>query len=112
MPTVKQYPHIMSWTGKGSNSSVDSSTGFPKPGSSGQAISAACRYENFGITNRREWTAEDGKTIWQRGTVFVKLGESVPKKFEHIQVKDGDKVIFEGPVLNVYEGQLNSTIAV
>ena len=115
MPPVKQYPHTMSWTGPGTPATVDPVTGFPVPGTPGETVTVQCRYENFGLTNRREWTGEDGKTIWQRGTVYVKFGEPVPAKFEHVTVADPEQdnyLEFEGPVLNVYTGQLNTTIAV
>lgn len=104
----------MTWTGPGTPPTIDPVTGFPVPGTPGELMTAKCRYENFGMTNRREWTGEDGKSILQRGTVYVKFGDPVPDKFEHIVVTDdanGYKE-FEGPVLNVYTGQLNSTIAV
>jgi len=98
----------------GTPAPVDPVTGCPVCGTTGCAVTGQCRYENFGLTNRREWTGEDGKTIWQRGTVFVKFGEPVPKKFEEITVWDEVQEVeeFTGPVLNVYTGQLNTTIAV
>ena len=45
----------------------------------------------------------------------MKFGEPVPAKFKHVTVVDPEQdnyLEFEGPVLNVYTGQLNSTIAV
>lgn len=111
----KQYWHTMSWTSKGSAPTVDPVTGFPEPGSIGVTVTAQCRYENFGMTNRREWTGEDGKTILQRGTIYVLDDEPLPEKFERVQVVDpkhGDIIVFEGPVLNIHRGKFNSTIAV
>lgn len=104
----------MSWTGKGGAPTVDPDTGFPKPGSQGTSYSVKCRYENFAVSNRKEWTGEDGKTILQRGTIFVPFGERVPEKFENVKIVDDtdSRVEFEGNVLNVYTGQLNSTLAV
>lgn len=105
----------MSWTGPGTAPTTDPDTGFPIPGKPGEVITAKCRYENFGMTNRTEWEGEDGETIYQRGTVYVLFGEPVPDKFERIKIVDpeqGDYLEFEGPVLNVYTGQLNSTLAV
>lgn len=115
MPPVHHYPHTMSWTGPGTPATVDPVTGFPVPGTPGETVTARCRYENFGMTNRKEWTGEDGQTIQQRGTIYVKFGEPVPGKFERVTVTDdydGNYLEVDLPVLNVYKGQLNSTLAV
>lgn len=103
----------MTWVGPGTPPTTDAN-GFPVPGSPGETVTARCRYENFGITNRREWTGEDGETVWQRGTIFVEFGQPLPRKFERVTVTDDTDgyLEFEGPVLNVYTGQMNSTLAV
>lgn len=113
MSRVLQYPHTMSWTGEGTPASVDTDTGFPIPGVPGEVVSVKCRYENFNKTNRKEWTNEDGKTIAQIGTIFVPFGHEIPRKFKRVRIvdRDGDEV-FEGPILNVYKGQMNTTLAV
>lgn len=118
MATVEQYTDTMSWTAEGTPATFDPELGFPKAGNAGTTMQAACRYENFGRTNRKEYTGEDGKSIFQMGAIYVKFGQPIPNKFERVVVTRFDKgeqktvTVFEGPVLNVYRGQLNSTLAV
>ena len=109
---VIQYLHVMAWTGEGSPPTEDEN-GFPVPGSPGESYTAACRYENFRGGSTKSWQNKKNETVLQRGTVFVKKGEILPKKFETVTVTDPDGVVvFEGELLNVYKGQLNATIAV
>lgn len=111
---VKQYPHTMKWTPAGTPPTTDPSTGFPVPGNPASEKSAKCRYENFRQSNHKEFTGADGKTIMQKGTIFVQFGQEVPELFDRVTVTDdatGEKE-YEGHVLNVYTGQMNSTVAV
>ena len=110
---VKHYPHILSWTGEGTSPSVDPATGFPIPGVPGLPQEAKARYENFKTGAVKEWRNKKNETVLQRGTIYVKKGEPTPKKFETVTVTSGEYgLMFEGEILNVYHGQLNTTIAV
>lgn len=110
---VKHYPHTLSWTRQGTPSTEDPETGFPVPGTPSEPVLSASRYENFRGGSTKEWTNKANKTVLQRGTIYVRKGEQVPNKFETVRVEDPEKgLMFEGEILNVYQGQLNTTIAV
>lgn len=110
---VKHYPHKLSWTGEGTPPSVDPDTGFPIPGVPGIEQQAKARYENFRTGAVKEWRNKKNETVLQRGTIYVKKGEPAPKKFETVTVTSEEYgLMFEGEILNVYHGQLNTTIAV
>lgn len=110
---VTQYPHTMTWTLEGPEATKDPVTGFPVPGANGQTVSAVCRYENFRGGNRTEYRNKKNETVEQRGTIFLKKGEPVPKKFETVVVTSPEYgEMFSGELLNVNPNQLNVTIAV
>lgn len=110
---VKHYPHTLSWDTEGTPATKDPVTGFPIPGIPGEALTAISRYENFQKGAVREWTNKNGETVLQKGVIYVKKGESVPKKFDNVKVGSPDfGTMFEGEILNVYTGQLNTTIIV
>lgn len=108
---VRQYLDTLSWTLPGTPAGEDEN-GFPVPGTPGETVTAQARYENY--TGRiKEWRASDSEVVEQRGTIYVKKGQPVPMKFETVTViREGQGVTFEGEALNVYQGQLNTTIAV
>jgi hypothetical protein len=110
---VKQYPHTLTWTTEGTPSTKDPETGFPVPGVPAAPVTAASRYENFRGGSVKEFINKKNETVRQRGTIYLKKGEPVPRKFETVVMygKEGE-IIFEGELLNVYTGQLNVTIAV
>lgn len=107
---VKQYLDVCEWEVDG-EIEFDSN-GFPLPTTPTAVKTASCRYENFSGSNHKEWTNVDGKTILQRGTIYLKKSEEVPVKFQRVKVTRGSEIVFEGNILNVYKGQLNTTIAV
>lgn len=107
---VRQYLDILSWTTPGTPGGEDEN-GFPLPSQPGETITAKCRYENY-RGRVKEWRGRDGETVEQKGTIYVKKGEPVPMKFEDVTVTRDTGVTYQGVALNVYKGQLNSTIVV
>lgn len=103
----------MSWFREGTKITKSPETGFPIAGVRGPEVTAKSRYENFRGGSTKEFTNKTNKTVIQRGFIYVKKGEPTPKKFETVKVvAENGEVMFEGEVLNVYNGQLNTTIAV
>lgn len=110
---VKQYRDIVSWTTEGSPATKDPITGFPIPGSKGEELESKGRYENFKSGNRKEYENKNGDTVYQKGTIYLKKGELIPLRFETVTVTSPEfGEVFKGEILNVYKGQLNTTIAV
>lgn len=110
---VKHYPHTTTWEVEGTPAGKDPVTGFPVPGQPGEEISAISRYENFQKGGSKEWTNKNGKTVLQKGVIYLKKGEPVPKKFDTVKVTSPEfGEMYEGEVLNVYTGQLNTTIII
>ena len=105
---VKHYPHLMTWTFIDPNAGGYDENGYPIPPAESESFESICRYENFtgGI---KQFNNKAGEAVQQKGTIFVKFGQSLPKVGEVVKVSLDQ---FEGEVLNVYKGQLNSTIAV
>lgn len=109
---IKQYRDVVSWQLAGTPATKDEN-GFPVPSIPGETVTAMGRYENFTGTGRKEYTNRDGQVILQKGTIFIKKGQPAPNKFESLIVTSPEfEEVFEGEALNVYEGQLNTTIAV
>lgn len=97
----------------GTPSTEDPVTGFPVPGQPGEEVTIMCRYENFKTGAVKEWTNKKNETVLQRGTIYVKWGQQMPTKFETVTVESPQYgEMFKGEILNVYNGQLNTTIAV
>lgn len=110
---VKQYRDVVSWVTEGTPATEDPITGFPIPGEAGATIEVKGRYENFKSGNRKEYLNRDGLTVFQKGTIYIKKGEIYPKRFEIVKVTSPEfEVVFEGEILNVYKGQLNTTVAI
>lgn len=110
---VKQYRDVISWQLAGTPATKDPVTGFPIPSVPGETVTAKGRYENFSGTGRKEYVNRDGQVILQKGTIFIKKGQTAPNKFETVTVTSPEfEEVFKGEALNVYEGQLNTTIAV
>ena len=107
---VKQYLDVCEW--RILLGFTYDANGFPVPASPTTLRTVKCRYENFKSGNRKEWTGVDGKTILQQGTIYIKKGDLCPDKFQKVKITRGPETIFEGNILNVYKGQLNTTIAV
>lgn len=110
---VKQYPHRLVWQTEGTPSQKNPATGFPVPGGLPTNREAKARYENFNKGAVKEFTNKNGKTVLQKGTIYVKFKEPYPLKFETVKVISPDYgVVFEGEILEVYKGQMNTTIIV
>lgn len=109
---VKQYRDVVSWQLAGSPPSKDEN-GFPIEGVPGDVVLSNGRYENFTANNRKEYTNRDGETVYQKGTIYLKKGSAIPERFETLTVISPEfEEVFKGEALNVYKGQLNTTIAV
>lgn len=108
---VRQYLDTMVWNGASGPDGRDSD-GNPIPGTPVEVVNTAVRYENFQSGNRKEFTNRDGETVLATGIVYAKLGSDVPERFSVITVTRNAVKVFEGEVLNVYKGQLNSTLHV
>lgn len=110
---VVHYPHTTTWFREGTPSTEDPVTGFPVPGIPGEEVSAESRYENFRGGSTKEWRNKKNETVLQRGTIYLRKGQPIPVKFETVTVVSPEYgIMFEGEILNVYAGQLNTTIAV
>lgn len=108
---VRQYLDTLSWTLPGTPGGEDEN-GFPLPSIPGVTMTAKARYENY-RGRVKEWIARDGETVVQKGTIYIKKGQPVPMKFEEVTVtREGEGVTYKGEALNVYKGQLNTTIVV
>lgn len=103
----------MTWFREGTPSTVNPETGFPVPGAPGEEVSSESRYENFKGGSTKSWINKANETVIQKGTIYVRKGQPVPKKFDTVKVVSPEYgLMFEGEILNVYTGQLNTTIAV
>lgn len=110
---VKHYPHTITWQTEGSPATKDPDTGFVVPGTPGTTWTAVCRYENFQKGGTKEFRNKNGETVFQKGAIYIKKGEAVPKKEDTVKVESPDfGTMFEGEILNSYQGQLNSTLIV
>lgn len=110
---VRHYPHTLIWQTEGTPAGKDPETGFPVPGVPGEVLTAQCRYENFQKGTSKEYKNKNGETVLQKGTIYVKKGEKVPTFEDTVRVESPEfGVVFEGEILHVYQGQLNSTIAI
>ena len=97
---VKQYLDVCEWEVDG-EIEFDGN-GFPIPAEPTEVKTAKCRYENFSGSNHKEWTNIDGKTILQRGTIYLRKGEEVPVRFQRVKVTRDGEIVFEGNILNGY----------
>lgn len=110
---VRQYPDILKWVTEGTPSTIDPETGDPIPGTPGEEIDAKCRYEDWTGGVARTWMNKDGESVVPTGKIYIKFREDLPVKFEVIdleRVKAGISLRME--ILDVYHGQMNSTITV
>lgn len=111
MAAVRQYLDLMEWNGSTGEDGVDSD-GNPIPGTPVPVSNAFCRYENFNAGNRKEFTNRDGEAVLATGVIYVRFGTQVPERFSWVSVTRNAVQVFEGEILNVYRGQLNSTLHV
>lgn len=109
---VKHYPHTTTWKTEGGTPGRDGN-GFPVPGTQGGTVEAVSRYENFRKGGAKEYRNKNGETVLQKGTIFVKKGQPYPKQEDTVTVTSPEfGTMFEGEVLFVYKGQLNTTIII
>ena len=108
---VRQYLDLMEWDASTGESGQDSD-GNPIPNTPVIVSNAFCRYENFQSGNRKEFLNRDGESVLATGTIYCKKGSDVPERFSVVKVTRNAIKVFEGEVLNVYRGQLNSTLHV
>lgn len=108
---VSQYPDTMVWNGAAGPDGRDGD-GNPIPGTPATETNTTVRYENFSSGNRKEFTNRDGETVLATGVIYCKKGSETPERFSVVTVTRNAVTVFEGEVLNVYQGQLNSTLHV
>lgn len=108
---VRQYLDLMVWNGATGPDGTDGD-GNPIPGTPVIIENPLCRYENFQSGNRKEFLNRDGESVLATGVIYVKLGTEVPERFSVVTVTRDTDQVFHGEVLNVYKGQLNSTLHV
>lgn len=106
--TVKQYNSVLTWLSEGTPDTQDGD-GNIIPGTPGAEITAKCRYENY-QGNRKEFTGRDGKTVLATGRVYIKFGEPMPPRFFVGVITTKGNEIYNGEVINTFEGQMNKTI--
>lgn len=110
---VEQYPHTLSWETEGQPATLDPITRIPIPGQPGIALTAECRYENFQRGGSREYVNKNGETVFAKGRIFLKKGQPYPKMEDRLVVTSPEHgVVYEGPSLHIYKGQLNTTIVI
>lgn len=95
-------PHIATWSVPGTEPQTDPETGFPIP-TEDITMSVPCRYHS---ENGKQFTNEVNQPVFQKGRIRFVKGSQMPSLYENIKVTDGDVVVFEGPVMEVYRGQL------
>lgn len=93
-------PHIVTWTLPGAGPTEDEN-GMPLP-DSGTVMTAKCR---FHPESKKQMKNEANDAVMQSGRIRFNTGSEMPDVYTHVTVKDGDRVIFEGKVLEVYRGQ-------
>lgn len=103
------YNSVLTWSAPGTPDTKDED-GNIIPGTPGEEISAVCRYENFRLGNRLEFIGRNGKTVLAVGRVYVKFGQPVPPRFFVGTIRTGETEIYKGEFMNVFDGQMNSTI--
>jgi hypothetical protein len=95
-------PHIATWSVPGTGPTEDPATGFPIE-NLGVTKTAKCR---FHPENKRQFVNQANENVIQKGRIRFDVGSEMPDVYTHVVVTDGDRVIFAGPVLEPYRGQL------
>jgi hypothetical protein len=102
---VEFRPHILEWTTASSEPAQDPLTGYPIPGTPGEARSVPCR---FHLGGTKEFRNEDNTVVKQIGRIRVDEGSEMPVVGQVVTVPGH----FTGQVKDVYKGQLSWRIDV
>lgn len=94
-------PHTMTWTTGSNVITTDPNTGFPVAPPEGQSIEVKCR---FRPVTPNEFRKSDGMVITKSGRISVDIGSDLPALGQIVTVSEGEKVHFQGPVIEIYSG--------
>jgi hypothetical protein len=95
----------MNWITAGTPGGEDPVTGYPLPGTPGEARSVACRFHLGGV---KVFKNEDNSVTNQVGRIRLDAGVELPEVGTIVEVAGQ----FTGPVKDVYRGQLSYRIDV
>ncbi|WP_231492208.1 hypothetical protein [Pedobacter sp. Leaf170] len=104
-------PHTLKWTTAGGPPTEDPVTGYPIPGTPGEAKEIACR---FHLESTKVYKNEDSTESRQIGQVRCDVG-TIPEVGQTIEVVNNQNpsiVHFSGVVRAVFHGQLSHRLEV